>query len=161
MHAILITSILLLLTASSTFTTILVHSQPHVPAFRDGETTVDWLVDFVSTPVTLTITPLTNSNIITDSSANTISMASSPQLVLQNGLIARSFTLSPNFVTIDFRDLVSSRSLLRTVEPEANITLDGIDYGIGGLIHNGTSAYFDRTQPLLLDPTAFQFQNYW
>jgi len=46
------------------------------------------------------------------------------EIQLQNGLIRRSFFLSPNLVCFDFSNLMSDEQLLRTVMPEARITLN-------------------------------------
>ena len=43
-------------------------------------------------------------------------------LTLSNGLVSRTFKLSPNFATIDLRSDVTNAGLLRFVQPEALIS---------------------------------------
>ncbi|CAF1266461.1 unnamed protein product [Didymodactylos carnosus] len=85
-------------------------------------------------------------------------------LVLSNALVSREFLLEPDFATIDFRDNHTTKSsLLRCVKPEAIITLDGIEYPIGGVLSNAHCAYFNRTlfwTNKTKDPMAFHFKSY-
>lgn len=83
-------------------------------------------------------------------------------LTLSNGLITRQFTLSPAFGTTDYRSEVASRSLLRAINDEAKVTLDGVEYGVGGLRDNSdTHAYLNRSLlSFSADPTTFQFAGY-
>ena len=63
------------------------------------------------------------------------------ELVLTNGLISRTFRLSPNAATVSIRNDITQASLLRGVKPEAKITLDGQEYSIGGLTGQPNYAY--------------------
>jgi hypothetical protein len=54
-------------------------------------------------------------------------------LVLHNGLVRRTFRLTPNAATIGLDHLVTGESLLRAVEPEAVLTLNGETIPVGGL----------------------------
>ena len=105
----------------------------------------DWLVDRISDVTTLTTTP-------------------SGTLLLSNTLISREFLIDPDFATIEFRDLhTTDSSLLRCVKPEAIITLDGIEYNIGGVKPNTQCAYFNRTdftRNRALDTAAFHLYTY-
>lgn len=55
------------------------------------------------------------------------------EVVLANGLVHRAIRILPNGATVDFKNLVSGESMLRGIKPEATITLDGIEYHVGGL----------------------------
>ncbi len=61
-------------------------------------------------------------------------------LVLSNGLISRTFSITPDGATIGFENLKTGESVLRSVRPEAALTIDGKTFNIGGLtgqpIHN-------------------------
>lgn len=83
-------------------------------------------------------------------------------LTLSNGLISREFILFPGFGTIDYSSLSAQRTILRAINPEATVTLDGITYNVGGLTYSGTTAaYLNRTAlEVFNDPGAFQFANY-
>jgi hypothetical protein len=105
----------------------------------------DWLVDKIVDPTTIITTP-------------------TGTLLLTNTLISREFLLDPDFATIDFRDLhTTNSSLLRCVKPEAIITLDGIEYDIGGVIPNTQCAYFNRTdfwKNKAANDRAFHYSSY-
>lgn len=55
------------------------------------------------------------------------------ELLLDNGLIRRTFLLTPNVATVGLDDLRTGTSMLRAVKPEAQVSLDGTLYDIGGL----------------------------
>ena len=54
-------------------------------------------------------------------------------LVLDNGLVARTFRLMPNLATVDYTNRMCGESLLRAVSSEGSIRIDGKDWQIGGL----------------------------
>ncbi|NWK55937.1 hypothetical protein HW115_09960 [Verrucomicrobiaceae bacterium N1E253] len=54
-------------------------------------------------------------------------------LVLSNGLISRSFQIEPNTACISFKNLWSGEEFLRSTEPEARITINGLTMNVGGL----------------------------
>lgn len=72
-------------------------------------------------------------------------------LELSNGLLTRRWTLQnkPAFGTVDLlmRDKAGSEiSMLRAIEPEAWVAIDGKEYRVGDLIaKNGFRAYLNRT----------------
>eukprot|EP01051_Picozoa_sp_SAG22_P003023 SAG22_NODE_142_length_17922_cov_10.990406_13_plen_290_part_00 len=68
-------------------------------------------------------------------------------LTLSNGLIERSFVTSPSFGTVDLRDLKTGDSALRHIVPEAELTIGGVRYTLGGL--------YLADEP---SPTGAQFQ---
>ena len=55
------------------------------------------------------------------------------EIMISNGLISRTFRLSPNCATVDFKNLVNDETLLRGVSPEALLTINGKEYTVGGL----------------------------
>ncbi|TWF33614.1 hypothetical protein FHW36_11255 [Chitinophaga polysaccharea] len=62
-------------------------------------------------------------------------------ITLSNGLLSRSFRITPNVVCTDYRNLVNGDQLLRAVKPEARITVNGHDYMIGGAYGQPQQAY--------------------
>jgi hypothetical protein len=62
-------------------------------------------------------------------------------LVLGNGLLERVFRLQPNLACVGFRNLSNGQELLRSVKPEARITIDGRVYQIGGLYGQPENGY--------------------
>lgn len=55
------------------------------------------------------------------------------EITISNGLISRTFRVTPNCATVDYRNLVSGESLIRGVRPETLLTIDGEEYSVGGL----------------------------
>ncbi len=62
-------------------------------------------------------------------------------IILYNGLVKRSFRVSPNLTCFDFRNLSSGQQLLRAVSPEAVVTINGVQYAVGGLTGQKEKAY--------------------
>ena len=54
-------------------------------------------------------------------------------MALSNGIITRTFTLSPNGATIGLDNLVTHESLVRSVSPEAVLWINGHEIKAGGL----------------------------
>ena len=84
------------------------------------------------------------------------------RLVLTNGLVSRTFLLSPNAVTIGFDNLENGRSMLRGVKPEAEIDLDGKKYTVGGLTGQPDYAYLTEEWIAALKPVrgSMEFVDY-
>lgn len=64
------------------------------------------------------------------------------ELIMDNGLVERKFILGPNAACISYKNLTNGQQLLRAIEPEAQITIDGMVYNIGGLRGQEEKAYF-------------------
>ncbi len=86
----------------------------------------------------------------------------SDEIVLQNGLLRRTFKLAPNAATVGLDNLMSGAAMLRAVEPEATVTIDGLEFKIGGLRGQPDRAYLlpEWTAKLTNDPGTFQFASY-
>ena len=84
------------------------------------------------------------------------------QLILNNGLIRRTFVTSPNFATVDYTNQITGSSLLRGIKPEAILTINGHKFEVGGLKGQPDYAYLDLDwiADLTSDPNAFQFLEY-
>jgi len=67
--------------------------------------------------------------------------ASGKEITLNNGLVKRTFRLNPNLVCTDYTNLVNGQQLLRSVKPEARLTINGKNYNVGGLIGQKENAY--------------------
>ncbi len=81
------------------------------------------------------------------------------ELVLANGLLARTFRLAPNAATVGLDQLVTGASILRGVKPEASVEIDGQRYEIGGLTGQPNYAFLrpEWLDGLQANPAAFQF----
>ncbi|GAA3129796.1 hypothetical protein JOF29_007247 [Kribbella aluminosa] len=75
-------------------------------------------------------------------------------IVLDNGLVRRTFRTQNGFATVALEHL---ESLLRSVRPEASLVLDGVRYDVGGLlgqpVHNAVLPTF--LEEMQTDPAAF------
>ena len=54
-------------------------------------------------------------------------------LILSNGLVKRTFRITPNAACIDYKNLSNGQQLIRAVKPEARIVINEKVYDIGGL----------------------------
>jgi hypothetical protein len=83
-------------------------------------------------------------------------------LVLDNGLVRRVIRITPNAATVAVDDLSSGASLLRSVRPEAEITIDGKACNVGGLVGQPDQAYLTPTwaAKLTADPQAFAYSSF-
>ena len=84
------------------------------------------------------------------------------QLILDNGLIRRTFATTPNFATIDYANQITDSSLLRGIKPEAVLTIDGHPFEVGGLKGQPDYAYLDSDwiANMTSAQNAFQFCEY-
>ena len=67
------------------------------------------------------------------------------QVTMTNGLIRRVWRLAPDAATVGFDNLMTGASLIRSVKPEAELTIDGKAYEAGGLAGQEEWAYL-RTE---------------
>ena len=83
-------------------------------------------------------------------------------LTLANGLIARTFSLSPNGATIGFENLQCAESLIRSVRAEARLTINDISIEIGGLSGQPIQNYLldDWIAQLKRKPASFKLVNF-
>ncbi|WP_370539305.1 alpha-galactosidase [Algoriphagus sp. AK58] len=84
------------------------------------------------------------------------------EIQLRNGLVQRTFSLSPSLACYDFTNLMTGEQLLRTVMPEVRITLDGKTYEAGTRLNFKEKGYFRKEWLNLVEtPTDnFQFEEY-
>ncbi len=86
----------------------------------------------------------------------------SKDLVLNNGLVKRTFRIQPNIACTDYTNLSNGQQLLRAIKPEALIIIDGINYNIGGLHGQSEKAYVlnEWIDHLTTHDSDFQFIKY-
>lgn len=65
-------------------------------------------------------------------------------IVLSNGLIERKILLYPNASTISYLNVTTNEQLIRSVRPEAEITLNNVTYQVGGLYGQSEHAYLEN-----------------
>lgn len=81
------------------------------------------------------------------------------EVILQNGLISRTFRLGPNAATVGFDNWMTDAPVIRGVKPEAIVEIDGARYAVGGLKGQPNFAYLRRewVDRMTNDPVSFQF----
>ena len=101
----------------------------------------DWLID--PTPFVAHVTP----------------SADGREVELANGLVRRVIRLRPDAATVTFDDLMTGQTLLRSVRPEAQLTLDGTNFDVGGLMGQPIHNYLSDSwlNNLTNNPSAFHF----
>ncbi|MCP3916433.1 MAG: TIM barrel protein [bacterium] len=107
-------------------------------ATAPAQTPADWLIDASAYEVTV------------DEKGD--------EIALSNGLVRRVWRLTPNGACVAFDNLVTGASLLRSVRPEARLTVNGVPYDVGGLVGQPNHAYLTREwlDALEVDPTAME-----
>jgi hypothetical protein len=84
------------------------------------------------------------------------------EIVLYNGLVRRTFKLSPNLTCIDFKNMMNGQQLIRAVSPEARLTINGKIYNVGGLYGQKEKAYLlpEWLDSFTTNRNDFQFTRY-
>ena len=99
--------------------------------------------------------------IVNDAATPTVLAASGDYVTLSNGLLSRTFAVSPCFGTVELELLPAPGStFFRALFPEATLTLNGsAAIAVGGCVGQGrVSEWFDPAAAVLAqDPTAFSF----
>jgi hypothetical protein len=85
--------------------------------------------------------------------------AAGGELVLENGLLRRVWRLQPNAACVALDNQMTDQSLLRSVRPEARVTVDGQAYDVGGLVGQPNHAYLtpDWLSSMTADAKALRF----
>ena len=101
----------------------------------------DWLID--ARP--------SSARVVTDPKAHTIT--------LSNGLMERTLRSAPNAATVALDNLMSGEAELRSVRPEARVTIDGREYDVGGLVGQPVHNYLlpQWLETMSADPAAFTY----
>ena len=83
-------------------------------------------------------------------------------LVLSNGLVGRTFTTQPNGATISLNLLTNNEEFLRSVRPEAEVSIDGMNFTVGGLVGQPIHNYLlpEWVKQMKADPLSFKFTGY-
>ncbi len=85
------------------------------------------------------------------------------EIVLDNGLVRRTFRIAPNGATVGLDNLMTGQAVLRGVKPEALVTINGVRYEVGGLTGQQNYAYFlpEWLEQMKAAPDAFQFVGFY
>lgn len=81
------------------------------------------------------------------------------EVSLENGLVRRTFRVTPNLATVAYDNLTTGASIIRAIQPEAKVTIDGREYAVGGLTGQPNRAFFTDEQlaAMKADPAAMRF----
>lgn len=81
------------------------------------------------------------------------------EIILSNGIISRTFRLSPNAATTSLKVLTNQEEHIRAVKPEAIVSLNGFTLNVGGLVGQPNLAFLypDWLNSLEADALAFSF----
>ena len=84
------------------------------------------------------------------------------KLVFGNGLVARTFSITPNVATVGLDLLANNESFLRSVRPEAEVKINGILLNIGGLTGQPIQNYLlpEWLANMDADPLSFKLVDY-
>ncbi len=80
------------------------------------------------------------------------------EIVISNGLVSRSWRLSPYFATVGYRNLMNNEELLRAVSNEGSLTINGKSYALGGVESQFEYGYFKREWLDKMKPAKDCFQ---
>ena len=82
-------------------------------------------------------------------------------LILDNGLIRRVWRVDPNGACVAFDNLMTGQSMLRSVRPEARVTINGVAVDVGGLVGQPNHAYLtpEWLNAMNADPKAMRLSS--
>jgi len=117
---------------------------PHGQDIYKGGVKEDWLIEKIRLP------------------SMVYQQADGKEIVISNGLVSRTFRLTPNCATVGFTNLVTGESLLRGVSPEAMLTIDGQEYTVGGLDGQTEYGYLKEEwlEQMWTPPGSFQLTDF-
>jgi hypothetical protein len=81
------------------------------------------------------------------------------EIALDNGLVRRTLRIAPNGATVGLDNLMTGETVIRGVKPESLVTLNGVQYEVGGLSGQPNYAYLlqEWLEQLTASPEAFSF----
>ncbi len=84
------------------------------------------------------------------------------ELVLDNGLVRRTFLIAPNLACVELRQLQNGEALLRSIRPECQVRINDQNFDVGGLVGQplGNFLRSEWYPHLKNDPAAFQFADF-
>ena len=98
-----------------------------------------------------------------DFKARVYQTADGKEVYLYNGLLKRKFVISNSSVACtDFKNLINEQQILRAINSEAKITINAVEYAVGGLKGQSEKAYLLPAWVDTLKPadTRFLFASY-
>ena len=83
-------------------------------------------------------------------------------LILRNGLVSRTLRIEPNVATIEFRNSTTGESMLRSIKPEAEVSINDKTYAVGGLFGLKEHGYLleEWIDGLAADSASFKYDTH-
>jgi hypothetical protein len=75
-------------------------------------------------------------------------------VTISNGLISRTFSLSPDGATTSFSNLMTGNELIRAIKPEAVLTINGSPLRVGGLTGQPVKNYLQNDWIAIMKPDS-------
>ena len=84
------------------------------------------------------------------------------ELILSNGLIGRVFNVEKGGATVGLENEMTGEQMLRSIRPEAMLTIDGMELPVGGLIGQPIHNYLldEWVDQMEVNPAALKLENY-
>jgi len=78
---------------------------------------------------------------------------------MSNGLISRTIRLQPNAATTSFLNVTTGEEFVRSVRPEAEVTIDSLQFDVGGLIGQPVHNYLlpEWIDDMQAEPNSYKF----
>jgi hypothetical protein len=88
--------------------------------------------------------------------------ADKKDIILYNGLLKRTFRLTPDLACISYKNETTQQELLRAVKPEARVVINGKSYPVGGLAGQKENGYLltEWVSAMTVSDSAFHFEKY-
>ena len=114
-----------------------------VPEYWEEESSEDWLIKDIRSPAG-------------------VYNKDNEELILANGLVKRSFRLWPNGATTELKNLRTGETMLRGIKPEATVTINNVEYPVGGLEGQKEYGYLlpEWLHDMTSHPNAFRLLNF-
>lgn len=109
------------------------------------------------------LTSLNAQDWLIDPSSYSASIESDEQsITISNGLVKRGFFKGENLVCHSYLNLSNNDQWIRSLRPEARVTINGVAYNIGGVYGQQEHGYFQDhlLESLESNPNDFQFVNH-
>lgn len=93
-----------------------------------------------------------------DAKARVYRNSAATEIILDNGLVRRTFRIRPNGATVGLDNGMTGQTVLRGVKPEAKVEINGHGFAVGGLRGQPNYAYLTDSwiDQLSADPAAMQ-----
>ena len=94
----------------------------------------------------------------TNASTQIFKSSNGKDLVITNGLVCRQFRMQSYMACFGFKNLVTGKEMLRAIEPEAELVINGKTYNVGGVLGQFERGYlqYDWLDKFTKDTRAFQ-----